>query len=368
MKAKLAFYVKSLAGGGAERVMVTLANHYAAQGHSVTLVLAVPNLTYASELHPAVPIHFLRSRRRSTLALELGRFLRKERFDALLATIFGNNFIAVMAKLLTRPRTRVVIREASTPSVDMLLTPMTPKEKSKALAYYRWLYPRADAIVAPSRGVARDLQEFAVVPSSKLHVIYNPVLNDSIYHKAQEVVSHPWLQNKTLPVILGVGRLNHAKGYETLLEAHARVLRTYSARLLILGEGELRDSLTQLAHQLGTAEHVDLPGFDSNPFRYMRRADVFVLSSRYEGLPNVLIQALALGCPVVSTNCPSGPEEILDGGKYGELVPVGDADAMAQAILRVLDGERRLAPPEWLEQFRVEVVAEQYLKVLLGEV
>lgn len=367
MSCRLALHVKRLGGGGAERVMATLASQFASQGHAVTIILTVPDLTYASELHPDVQIHFLKAQRRSTLALELGRYLRRTQTDALLSTLYGNNFIAVMAKLFTRPRTRVVIREANTTTADMSQTTMNPKEKTKANFYYRWLYPRADAVVAVSKGVARDLQQYVPIPPSKLYVIYNPVITQQIFVQSEDGGGHPWLQSGELPVVLGVGRLTPQKDWQTLFRAFAMVLQHRRARLLILGEGELRGELTDLAARLGITDYVDMPGFDPNPFRYMRRASVFVLSSRYEGLPNVLIQAMALGCPVVSTNCPSGPEEILDGGKYGELVPVGDADAMAQAILRVLEGNRKTAPPEWLEQFRVEKVAEQYLRVMLGD-
>ncbi len=367
MSYRLALHVKHLGGGGAERVIATLATQFATQGHAVTLILTVPDLTYASELHPDVQIHFLKAQRRSTLALELGRYLQRTQTDALLSTLYGNNFVAVMAKLFTRPRTRVVIREANTTTVDMSQTTMNPKEKAKVNFYYRWLYPRADAVVAVSKGVAQGLQQFASIPHSKLHVIYNPVITQAMFRLSEDVAGHSWLQSGELPVVLGVGRLTPQKGWQTLFRAFAKVIQYRKARLLILGEGELRNELTLLAERLGITDYVDLPGFDSNPFRYMRRASVLVLSSRYEGLPNVLIQAMALGCPVVSTNCPSGPDEILDGGRYGELVPVGDADAMAQAILRVLEGERKTAPPEWLEQFRVEKVAEQYLRVMLGD-
>jgi len=193
------------------------------------------------------------------------------------------------------------------------------------------------------------------------------VIDAAFYAKADAPVEHPWFQPNQPPVILGVGRHHFQKGFDTLLRAFARVRQQMPARLVILGEGPERPNLERLAAELGVAADVDLPGFDPNPFRYMRWAGVFVLSSRYEGLPNVLIQALACGCPVVSTDCPSGPSEILDGGRYGALVPVDDVEAMAQAIVRALLGQVAPAPAEWLEQFRVEAVAEQYLRVMLGQ-
>jgi glycosyltransferase involved in cell wall biosynthesis len=231
----------------------------------------------------------------------------------------------------------------------------------------RWLYPRADAVVAVSKGVAQDLLNLMPQLKPKLTVIYNPVIDAAFYAKADAPVEHPWFQPHQPPVVLAAGRLVALKGYDTLLRAFARVRQQMPARLVILGEGSERPNLERLAAELGVAADVDMPGFDPNPFRYMKRAGVFVLSSRYEGLPNVLIQALACGCPVVSTDCPSGPSEILDGGRYGVLVPVDDVEAMARAIVRALLGQVAPAPAEWLEQFRVEAVAEQYLRVMLGQ-
>jgi len=198
-------------------------------------------------------------------------------------------------------------------------------------------------------------------------VIYNPVVSPELYEKADAPLEHPWFRSNQPPVILGVGRHYPQKGFDTLLRAFARVRQETPARLVILGEGPERPNLERLASELGVAADVDMPGFDPNPFRYMKRAGVFVLSSRYEGLPNVLIQAMACGCPVVSTDCPNGPAEILDGGRYGALVPVDDVEAMARAIVRALLGQVAPAPADWLEQFRVEVVAEQYLRVMLGQ-
>jgi glycosyltransferase involved in cell wall biosynthesis len=209
--------------------------------------------------------------------------------------------------------------------------------------------------------------QLSPIPIQKVHVIYNPVVSPELYEKADAPLEHPWFRSNQPPVILGVGRHRPQKGFDTLLRAFARVRQETPARLVILGEGPERPNLERLASELGVAADVDMPGFDPNPFRYMRRAGVFVLSSRYEGLPNVLIQALACGCPVVSTDCPSGPSEILDGGRYGALVPVDDVEAMAGAIVRALLGQVAPAPSAWLEQFRVEVVAEQYLRVMLGQ-
>jgi len=362
---RIAFFTPSLGGGGAERVVVTLASHYAAQGHTVDLIASFHQEAYQSEVHPAVRMHYLHTHRRMLAAPRLAKVLREVRPAALLATV--NTFAAVLAQRLARTPTRVILREATTPSIAFQVNETSALKRAISETAMRWLYPRADAVVAVSKGVAQDLLNLIPQLKPKLTVIYNPVIDAALYAKADAPVEHPWFQPHQPPVVLAAGRLVALKGYDTLLRAFARVRQQMPARLVILGEGSERSNLERLAAELGVAADVDLPGFDPNPFRYMKRAGVFVLSSRYEGLPNVLIQAMACGCPVVSTDCPNGPAEILDGGRYGPLVPVDDVEAMAQAIVRALSGQVALAPAAWLEQFRVEAVAERYLRVILGQ-
>jgi glycosyltransferase involved in cell wall biosynthesis len=204
------------------------------------------------------------------------------------------------------------------------------------------------------------------IPPHKVQQIYNPLPLAWIRQHAQVPVQHPWFAAGQPPVILGVGRLERAKDFATLIRAFAKVRAEQEARLMILGEGSMRLQLEMLVRQLGLSECVALPGFDPNPFRYMARAKVFAMSSIYEGFPNVLVQALACGCPVVSTDCPSGPSEILNSGAYGYLVPVGDVDALAASILKTLHGEARYPPADWIEQFDETVVSRRYLEALFG--
>jgi glycosyltransferase involved in cell wall biosynthesis len=365
MRPRLAFFLPSLGGGGAERVMVTLANYCVKQGFPTEMIVVKETTTYLNEVDPAIPVEFLRPKRRIQITPRLARIMRAKRFDAMLSS--PRNFPPLLVKQMCFLPTRVVIREASTNSVALKQVKRPFKELVAIRLGYRFLYPSADAVVAPSRGVAGSLLQLSPIPTQKVRVIYNPVVSPELYEKADAPVEHPWFQPHQPPVVLAAGRLVALKGYDTLLRAFARVRQETPARLVILGEGPERPNLERLASELGVAADVDMPGFDPNPFRYMKRAGVFVLSSRYEGLPNVLIQALACGCPVVSTDCPSGPSEILDGGRYGVLVPVDDVEAMAGAIVRALLGQVAPAPSAWLEQFRVEVVAEQYLRVMLGQ-
>ena len=231
----------------------------------------------------------------------------------------------------------------------------------------RHAYPMADAIVAVSDGVADRLARKTGLPRAAIRTVYNPVVVPELPALAAEPVAHPWFRPGGPPVVLGVGRLVEQKDFPTLLRAFALVRQRRPARLVILGDGpaEARRDLEAVAAGLGCAEDLDLPGFVANPFAYMARASVFALSSLHEGLPGALIQALACGCPVVSTDCPSGPSEILEHGRHGRLVPVGDHEALASAILACLDDpsgrEERVARAA---AFGLERAVDRYLALI----
>jgi len=277
--------------------------------------------------------------------------------------------IAVWACRIARSSSRLIVRESNTPSKAVaadrhVLARLVPLLK-------RWTYPTAAAIVANSRGAAEDLARVLNVPRQQIHLIYNPTYDNSLLEQAKEPVEHPWFQVGEPPVVLGVGRLTYQKDFGTLLRAFARVRKERVCRLVLLGEGAERAKLEALAEELGVRTEVALPGFVENPYKYMARAAVFVLSSRYEGLPNVLIEALACGVPVVATDCPSGPGEILLDGRAGLLGPVADAEAMAAAILRLLS-DPALAQSllqdaqQHLHRFRPEGCVSKYLAVVEG--
>jgi glycosyltransferase involved in cell wall biosynthesis len=363
--AKVALFISSLEGGGAERVMVTLANQFAEQGHQVDFLLENKIGIYLSEVSAKVNLIDFRKRRMMQCLAPLAHYLRVERPVGILSSLPAPNMLSIMAARLVRTDARVVVREANTPSMRMQGV-ISPKDRMIEWLNMKLWYPDADWVVAVSKGVQRDMQRFARIPKEHIVLIYNPAYTTRLLYLRDQPVDHPWFAPNQPPVVLGVGRFYPEKGFATLLKAFALVRASRIARLVLLGEGPLRTQLEALAHELGIADDVCMPGFVENPFAYMRRAAVFVLPSEYEGLPNVLIQAMACGCPVVSTNCPSGPEDILDNGKYGHLVPVGDWEAMAKAILRVLDGDAPTAPEEWLRQFHEEEVARQYLQLLLN--
>jgi glycosyltransferase involved in cell wall biosynthesis len=229
----------------------------------------------------------------------------------------------------------------------------------------RWLYPRADAIVAVSRGLAAELSGELHLDPAAVRTIYSPIVDEDLVKRAELPVDHPWFNAGEPPVILATGRLVPEKDHATLLRAFALLRARRRTRLMILGDGEQRGQLEGLAAQLGVRVDVGLPGFEINPYRFMSRAAVFVLSSTSEGFGNVLVEAMACGAPVVSTDCHSGPAEILDSGRYGQLVPVGDPAAMAAAIEATLDDP---LPTSLLRSrasdFRAAKSADSYLALL----
>ncbi len=290
----------------------------------------------------------------------LAQYLRQRRPSVLLSAGYTNR-IAVLARTIARTSTPIVISERNTLSVSTSNSSL-PDWVIDQLT--KWTYPLADRMIAVSKGVAEDICRSLGFNRKEFEVVYNPVIGPDTFERAEETVEHPWFSDGGIPLILGVGRLAEQKNFSTLLRAFAEVVRTHRARLVILGEGKKRTVLERRADALGVSDHVWMPGFVSNPLRYMSRASVFVLSSRWEGLGNVLVEAMACGTPVVSTDCLSGPSEILEGGEHGRLVPVEDPHAMAAAIEEALDGDIDPAPQSALDRFRRDQVADQYLDIL----
>jgi glycosyltransferase involved in cell wall biosynthesis len=395
----IALLMVNLDGGGIQRSMLHLARALADRGHRVDLVLykaqgefvdSVPSAIrvvaletvarWRGRLHAfrAAPEHLIQLAmpvllpRKSHGALRclpaLVRYLREERPAVLLSAEPDLNLVALWARRLAGVSVRTVISERIHLSNHLRDEAKRRKWRWRFIVpLLRRMYPEADRIIAVSRGVADDLRTLVGLPPELVTTVYNPVVDSELAKKAEAPIDHPWFMPGAPPVIIAVGRLTEQKDFPTLLQAFAQVRAQRQAWLLLLGEGELRRKLEALVRELGVDQDVSLPGFASNPFAYMARAAVFVLSSTYEGLPGVLIQALACGCPVVSTDCPSGPAEILENGQYGRLVPVGDPAAMAQAILATLD-----APPDrgLLQKraslFSVDRAVEQYLEVLFA--
>ncbi len=376
---RLAIFIFGPTGGGATRRTLTLAAGFAARGHGVELVFVNGRGALADELPGGVRTRVLdspgmalarsvpwRSRRNqiSASAFALARYLDTERPDVLLSAANHVHLTALLGVRLARTRVPLVLR------VSSHLTRSHQGRGPLRIARLRLArrgYGRASAAIAVSSGIARDLLEHTTLTPQQVHTVGNPTVTPELLTRAQEPVEHPWLTAGGPPVVLGVGRLVPAKDFPTLLRAFARVREKRAARLVILGEGEQRARLAELATQLGVADDVALPGFVRNPFAWMSRASCFALSSLWEGSPGVLIEAMACGCPVVSTDCPSGPHEILVGGSLAPLVPVGDVVALARALASQLDEPPDTAPLRArAADFTVERAVDGYLDVLRG--
>lgn len=364
---KIALFWPTLAGGGVERNGLRVAEELIKRGFKVEIVVANAVGELISEVPSGVTFVNLDvplGRGRLFFAVwPLARYLQRHRPDILWSNMTEANIIAILACMLSRTKSWLIISEHSTLSVRIKHV----KRKKTLPLLVRLLYPLANRIHAVSAGVADDLANVSGVLREKIHVIYNPVLTSSFYRKAQESLEHPWFMPGAPPVVLGVGRLVAEKDFSTLIQAFTLVRQKREARLVILGEGEERPKLEKMVRNLGIEKYVDMPGFVENPFKYMKHADVFVLSSVWEGFGNVLVEAMALGTPVISTNCPSGPAEILEGGKWGELVPVGDVESLAKVLLKVLDQKNEAiikGAIERAKQFSVERIVKKYINEL----
>jgi glycosyltransferase involved in cell wall biosynthesis len=365
-KCRIAFYLPSLRGGGAERVMLTLANAFASRGFEVDLVLAEATGEYMSEISPDVRLVDLRSSRVMTSLPALVRYLRRERPRVLLSAMSHANVVAVWARALAGKSIRVVVSQHNNHSQSIKLLYTKVRERITTWMM-RPSYVRADAVIAVSKGVGDDLARGICYPVERIKVVHNPVDLTRIRQQAKEHIDHPWFLPHEPPVIMSAGRLAPEKDFVTLLRSFSKLRKTHAARLVILGEGVLRAELQDLACELGIEADVSMPGFVGNPFAYMARARSFVLSSRTEGLPTVLIEALACGCSVVSTDCPSGPVEILEDGKWGRLVPVGDMEALAHAMAATLDETGRRDAMTRASDFDLDTVIDDYLHVLFPD-
>lgn len=361
---KLAIFVPSLEGGGAQKLMVNLAQGFVEHGYDTDLVLTQAQGPFLPEVPKSVRIVDLKVPRVISSLPSLVSYLRQEQPQAMLCALNYANIVALWARRLAGVSTKVMVTEHNTLSLSVEHTSNWRQQLIPLLI--KRFYPWADSIVTVSQGVAQDLVQVTQLPSDLIKTIYNPVVTPELHQQAQAPLEHPWFQDEQIPVILAAGRLRPQKDFATLIRAFAQVRRNHSARLLILGEGPQRLNLETLVRELGLEKDVSLPGFVVNPYAYMARACVFVLSSQWEGLGDVLIEALSCGTPVIATDCPHGPREILEDGKYGQLVPVGDVLALAQAMEKALTGHICRPPAESWQPFELETVVKQYLKLLVG--
>lgn len=401
----VAILLPSLRGGGAERVTLFIAAGLLARGHGVSLLLEDPACDYPDDVPTGVRIFFL-PRRGGGEAAALGRYpappprplmpgrlpsrlrfprlasaigLRHDQWG-LLASASLPRWAAATAAYLDRERPDAVLAMMVRPAAVAAMAMRLARHRARTVAVQhnvlrsrrevrraRASYPRLDGAVGVSAGVSAEVRRLRIMPPDRIHTVHNPVVPADLGRKIREPAGHPWFDEPGPPALLSIGRLHRQKDLPTLLAAFARLLAERRVRLAVLGQGTLLPELHSLARELRIAEHVDFPGFVANPYAFLSRASLFVLSSRHEGFANVLVEAMACGCPVVSTDCSFGPAEILEGGRWGELVPVADPTALAAAMVRSLD-----APPakealrERSKFFGIERAVARYEALLFG--
>jgi len=364
MDLKVGFYIPSLNGGGAQRVALNLAQGLLTNNCQVDLILVQAEGQLLDSIPSGVNVVNLDASRTLTSIPRLALHLSRIQYDTVVSFMNYVNICAVVASRMACKSPELVLTEHNT--VSRIFQRMSPGQRAIRRRLIRLLYPCADHIIAVSRGVARDLKEY--IGLNSVQSIPNPVsIDDTTSTIGSQSVPHAWFQDSEV-VILGAGRLTEQKEFSTLIRALSYIRdKGRTCRLIIIGEGEAREDLESLIHNLGLEGAVSLPGFVKNPYDFMRAADVFVLSSRWEGFGNVLVEAMACGTPVVSTDCPNGPAEILEEGKWGRLVPVADDKALAQAIIQTLD-DPPVSTQELVQRakdFSPEKIANQYLAVML---
>ena len=403
---RIAIVVHSLSGGGVQRKALLIASGLVRRGHEVDLLLLRPRCDLSEEIPERCRVFYLptgrgdgvgdspagfgdvparpvgpervpwrsRCRRAARLAslhwkqlpflarTEFPRwaqgvcsYLARERPDAVLAMHVRAAIATMMAIRSTGLRVRVVA------TLHKLFRTRSWRVRISGF------YPHADALVGISADLSEGLSGITGIPAERIHTVHNPIVSADLFRKSEAPSGHAWLDGPDRPVVLAAGRLEEEKGFRTLLSAFATLLERRRARLIVLGKGPQLPVLLSEAEDLGVREHVDFPGFVANPYSFMASADLFVLSSRAEGLPTVLVEAMACGCPVVSTDCPFGPAEVLEGGRLGALVPVGDTKALASAMDLALD----TSPDRGLLRGRAEIFAvdravDRYEALLLG--
>ena len=338
-KQRVTVFLSNLEGGGAERVTLNLLKGFSPERFELELVLISATGVFLDQVPDHIKLVDLKASGVTGAILPLARYLRQRQPAVLLSHLSHVNVGALVARRLAGTRTKVVIVEHN----DLSSVPRKPKtsrfvppQRRLLPNIMRRLYRQADAVVGVSDGVSSFIKRRFNVPEALMQTIYNPVVDAGLLERSREQPDHPWLVAQTVPTLIAVGRLNEQKDFATLLRAFATLRERRDVRLIIFGEGPERRNLEALAQELGVAQEVSLPGFAENPYAAMRRASLLVLSSRWEGLPTVLIEAMACGCPVVATDCPSGPTEILEGGRYGPLTEVGNVQGLADAILGAL--------------------------------
>lgn len=367
MATDLAVFLATSGHSGVDRLAKNLIPALARRGYRIDLLKVRDHGPNLPEVPEGVRVIDLGTSHVYPSLLPLVRYLRRERPRSMLCDKDRVNHTALLARALSRSPTYLALRMGTTVSID--LAGRRPLQRGLTRLSIGKLYRYADNVIVVSKGVADDMAAYTGLPRDRITVVPSTIVPERLFHEALPRPDHPWFAEGQPPVILGIGELSWRKDFATLIRAFARLRPEFPSRLMILGRGRQREQLLALAGELGIADDLALPGFVDNPFHYLAHSRLFGFTSKWEGLPFALIEALAVGVPVVATDCPSGPREVLEEGRYGPLVPIGDDEALAGAMLATL---KNPLPREELQKaarpYEIENAAGAYAAALnLGE-
>lgn len=357
-KTKIALFVPDLRIGGAEKGFVKIANGLISLGYNVDLITFLDKVDLAIYLSPKVRVINFHRRSAYFTLFPLVRYMIQSKPTALLSVLDLTNLIAILAKIISKQKTIVSIYIVNNTSMQR----RTKIKKWLERLFLRLLYPLADHIIANANDVVNDLAKYLNMPADKILMQYIPTTDHLLDELSLEPLSHPWFQLDSPSVILGVGRLVEQKNFGLLIESFAIVRQQIESNLMIIGDGEQFDMLQNKVKNLGLQEQVEFVGFNINPYPYVKNAALLAVPSNWDGLSMILVEAMYLRTPVICTDCISGPREVLDHGKYGTLVPVGDKDALADGLMDIIKGNYQVVDPSWLKQFSVEHGVPQLIK------
>jgi glycosyltransferase involved in cell wall biosynthesis len=356
---RITIFSPTLGGGGAEHVIVSLVNSFVLKGHKVDLLLARAIGPHLDDVLPAVNIIDFNQVHVFACLPKLVKYISHSKPTAILSIQTHANVTLLLAKKISGSKVRIIVSERSNLAMEKYHGGL----KTRLILWLaRLLYPSAEVIHAVSYGVASSCEKELGLQPNKIKVVYNPVFIRKISDQSNPNLDFTF-SLKDQGFILGAGRLTQQKDFQTLIKAFALVRSSLNLPLVIIGEGELRPELEKLITNLSLQEFIFLPGFVKDPFWIMRQCKLFVLSSAWEGLPNVLIQAMACGVPVVSTDCPSGPAEVLENGKWGRLVPIGNIELLAQAMVNAVNEKKHPDVVMRAAHFDIQRIADEYLNL-----
>ncbi|GAP39839.1 glycosyltransferase [Flexilinea flocculi] len=365
---KIAFFSYDMRVGGAEKMILTLLPWFINAGYSIDLVLVKKTGAFLTDIDPRVNLISLKKEHVSQSLFPLIRYFKKSKPDVFISNLTHLNIVTIIAKIFSGTCSKIIITEHNTITANNL---ENGGKESILVFLSKFLYPLADKTVVVSEGAAQNLIDAIRINPNKVQNIYNPIDIDHIHLLAKEQINESWLTEKSIPVLIAVGRLEQQKNFSFLMDVFQTLIKKRKARLLILGEGSERQMLEQQMIAYGIENEVKLPGIKTNPYPYISNADILVCTSKYEGFNITLAESLACGTPVISMNCPYGPAEILDNGTYGQLIPPGDRDGMVDAIIAAIDHPESLPSKEKLmeraKRFSAEKIFSEYQELFLKE-